>query len=158
MPKITPFLWFDNNLEEAIKFYRAIFKDSKLLEVRRYEEAGPDGKTPVMTARFRLAGQEFVGLNGGPYFKFNEAVSFVVSCRNQREVDYYWRRLTAGGGRPSKCAWLKDRFGLSWQVVPDALLQLLGDPDSAKAARVMQAMLKMSKINIKALQRAHAGR
>ena len=158
MPKITPFLWFDNNLGAAIKFYTAIFKDSKVLEVRRYDETGPDGKTKIMTAKFRLAGQEFVGLNGGPHFKFTEAVSFVVSCQTQKEVDYYWRRLISGGGRPSQCAWLKDRFGLSWQIVPDQLLDLLGDKDPAKADRVMQAMLKMSKINIRALQRAHAGK
>jgi predicted 3-demethylubiquinone-9 3-methyltransferase (glyoxalase superfamily) len=156
--KITPFLWFDNNLEEAVKFYTAIFKNSKVLEVRRFDETGPDGKTKIMTARFRLAGQEFTGLNGGPHFKFTEAVSFVVSCKTQREVDYYWRRLTAGGGRPSQCAWLKDKFGLSWQIVPDQLLELLGDKDGAKAGRVMQAMFKMSKIDIKTLQRAHAGK
>ena len=153
MPKITPFLWFDNNLEEALKFYTAIFKGSKVLEIRRYDEAGPDGKTKIMTASFRLGGQEFMGLNGGPYFKFTEAVSFVVSCRTQREVDYYWKRLIAGGGKPSQCSWLKDKFGLSWQIVPVQLITLLGDKDPAKAARVMQAMLKMSKINIQALQR-----
>ena len=158
MPKITPFLWFDNNLEEALKFYTAIFKGSKVLEIRRYDEAGPDGKTKIMTASFRLGGQEFMGLNGGPYFKFTEAVSFVVSCRTQREVDYYWKRLIAGGGKPSQCSWLKDKFGLSWQIVPVQLITLLGDKDPAKAARVMQAMLKMSKINIQALQRAHAGK
>jgi predicted 3-demethylubiquinone-9 3-methyltransferase (glyoxalase superfamily) len=156
--KITPFLWFDNNLEEALKFYTAIFKDSKVLDVRRYDEAGPDGKTKVMTARFRLAGQEFMGINGGPHFQFTEAVSFVVRCKTQREVDYYWRRLTASGGKPSQCAWLKDKFGLSWQIVPDQLMDLLGDKDSAKAARVMQAMLLMTKISIAGLQRAHAGK
>ena len=158
MPKITPFLWFNNNLEEAIKFYTAIFKDSKLLEVRRYDETGPDGKSTIMTASFRLAGQEFMGMNGGPLFKFTEAVSFVVSCRTQREVDYYWKRLIAGGGKPSQCSWLKDQFGLSWQIVPVQLITLLGDKDPAKAKRVMQAMMKMSKINIRALQRAHAGK
>jgi predicted 3-demethylubiquinone-9 3-methyltransferase (glyoxalase superfamily) len=157
MTKITPFLWFDNNLEQAVKFYTAIFKDAKVLAVRRYDEASPDGKTKIMTARFRLAGQEFVGLNGGPLFKFTEAVSFFVSCKTQQEVDYYWRRLTAGGS-PGRCGWLKDRFGLSWQIVPDQLLDLLGDKDPAKAGRVMQAMLKMSKIKIRALQRAHAGK
>ena len=157
-PKITPCLWFDNNLEEAIKFYTAIFKNSKVFEVRQYDDAGPDGKTKVMTARFRLAGQEFMGLNGGPLFKFAEAVSLVVSCKTQGEVDYYWRRLTAGGGKPSQCAWLKDKFGLSWQVIPDALMELLGDKDPVKAGRVMQAMLQMSKIDIKKLQRAHAGK
>ncbi len=156
--KITPFLWFDNNLEEAVKFYTTIFKDSKVLEIRRYDEAGPDGKTKVMTARFRLAGQEFTGINGGPHFQFTEAVSFVVHCKTQGEVDYYWRRLIAGGGQPSQCSWLKDKFGLSWQVVPGQLLDLLGDKDPVKAGRVMQAMLKMSKIVIKDLQRAHAGK
>jgi predicted 3-demethylubiquinone-9 3-methyltransferase (glyoxalase superfamily) len=158
MPKITPFLWFDNNLENAIKFYTAIFKDSKVLDLRRYDETGPDGKTKIMTARFRLAGQEFTGLNGGPHFKFTEAVSFVVSCKTQKEVDYYWRRLTAGGGQESQCAWLKDKFGLSWQIVPEQLLKLMGDKDPAKAGRVMQAMFKMSKIIIKDLERAHAGK
>jgi predicted 3-demethylubiquinone-9 3-methyltransferase (glyoxalase superfamily) len=158
MPKITPFLWFDNNLEDAIKFYTAIFKDSKVLDVRRYDETGPDGKTKIMTARFRLAGQEFTGLNGGPHFKFTEAVSFVVSCKTQKEVDYYWRRLTADGGQESQCAWLKDKFGLSWQIVPEQLLKLMGDKDPAKAGRVMQAMFKMSKIIIKDLERAHAGK
>lgn len=157
-PKITPFLWFDNNLEEAIKFYTAVFRNSKVFEVRRFDDAGPDGKSKVTTARFRLGGQEFMGLNGGPLFKFTEAVSFVVSCQTQQEVDYYWRRLTAGGGRPSQCAWLKDKYGLSWQIVPDALMDLLGDKDPAKAGRVMQAMLQMSKIDIKKLQRAHAGK
>jgi predicted 3-demethylubiquinone-9 3-methyltransferase (glyoxalase superfamily) len=158
MQTITPFLWFDHNLEEAIKFYTAIFQNSKVLEVRRYDDAGPDGKTKVMTAKFRLAGQEFIGLNGGPLFKFTEAVSFVVRCQTQREVDYYWRRLTAGGGRPSQCGWLKDKFGLSWQIVPDQLIELLGDKDPAIAGRVMQAMMQMAKINIKTLQRAYAGK
>ncbi len=156
-PTITPFLWFDNDLEEAIRFYSAIFKDSKLFDIRRYAETGSDGKTKVMSARFRLGGQEFMGLNGGPHFKFNEAVSFVVRCRTQREVNYYWRRLIADGGKPSQCAWLKDKFGLSWQVVPDQLLELLGDKDPAKAGGVMQAMLGMQKIVIKDLQRAHRG-
>lgn len=158
MQKITPFLWFDNNLEAAIKFYSTIFKGAKVLDIRRYDEVGPDGKTKIMTARFRLAGQEFMGLNGGPHFKFTEAVSFVVSCKTQREVDYYWRRLIAGGGKPSQCAWLKDKFGLSWQIVPDQLLELLGDKDPAKAGRVMQAMFGMQKIIIKDLQRAHVGK
>ncbi len=156
--KIVPFLWFDNNLEEAVKFYTAIFKGSKILEMRRYNETGPDGKTKIMTATFRLAGQEFTGINGGPHFKFTEAVSFVVRCKTQGEVDYYWRRLTAGGGSPSQCAWLKDKFGLSWQIVPDQLLELLGDKDPAKSGRVMQAMFGMQKIIIKDLQRAYAGK
>jgi len=158
MLKITPFLWFDNNLEEALEFYTSIFKNSKVLEIQRFDAAGPDGKSMVTTASFRLAGQKFIGLNGGPLFKFTEAISFVVNCQTQREVDYYWRRLTATGGRPSRCGWLKDRFGVSWQIVPEVLMELLGDKDPAKSARVMKAMLKMSKINIRALQRAHAGK
>jgi len=157
MTKITPFLWFDNNLEEAVKFYTAIFKDSKVFGAQRFDEAGPDGKSRVLTASFRLAGQRFIGINGGPHYKFTEAVSFVVPCKDQREVDYYWRRLTAGGGRPGRCGWLKDKFGLSWQVVPDQLMDLLGDKDPAKAGRAMQAMLGMQKLIIKDLQRAHAG-
>ena len=158
MQTITPFLWFDHNLEEAITFYSAIFKDAKTLEIRRFDTTGPDGKTPIVTARFRLGGQEFTGINGGPLFKFTEAVSFVVRCKNQREVDTYWRRLTADGGRPSQCAWLKDKFGLSWQIVPDQLMKFLGDQDPAKVARVMAALFQMTKIDIKKLQRAYAGK
>ena len=141
MPKITPFLWFDNNAEEAVKFYTSIFKDSKIGKVHRYGDAGPGPKGTVMTASFSLNGLEFTVLNGGPQFKFNESVSFVVHCQTQQEVDEYWEKLSAGG-KESQCGWLKDKFGLSWQIVPDILMELLGDKDLAKAQRVMKAMLQ----------------
>lgn len=156
MKRITPFLWFDDNAEEAMQFYTSIFKNAKVGSVSRYGDAGPGPKGAVMTAAFELDGQEFIALNGGPHFKFTEAVSFVVNCTSQEEVDYYWQRLTAGG-RESQCGWLKDRFGLSWQIVPTILSQLLQDNDREKAGRVMNAMLQMSKIDIAALQRAHRG-
>jgi predicted 3-demethylubiquinone-9 3-methyltransferase (glyoxalase superfamily) len=154
MPKITPFLWFDNNAEEAVNFYTSIFKNSKINSISRYGDAGPGPKGSVMTASFSLDGQNFTALNGGPIFKFNESISFVVNCKGQEEVDYYWEKLLAGGGKESQCGWLKDRFGLSWQIVPDVLGQLLGDKDAAKAARAMQAMLKMQKIDVQKLQDA----
>jgi predicted 3-demethylubiquinone-9 3-methyltransferase (glyoxalase superfamily) len=156
MKRITPFLWFDNNAEEAMQFYTSIFKDSKVGSVSRYGDAGPGPKGAVMTAAFELDGQEFIALNGGPQFKFTEAISFVINCTSQEEVDYYWQRLTTGG-QESQCGWLKDKFGLSWQVVPTILSQLLQDKDREKAGRVMNAMLQMSKIDIAALQRAHRG-
>jgi predicted 3-demethylubiquinone-9 3-methyltransferase (glyoxalase superfamily) len=156
MQRITPFLWFDNNAEEAMNFYVAIFKNSKIKKVTRYGEAGPGPTGTVMTAEFELDGQEFVGLNGGPRFKFTEAVSFVVNCETQDEVDHYWERLSEGGEK-SRCGWLKDKFGLSWQVVPNALAELMDDPDPEKAQRVMQAMLQMDKIDIELLQRAYDG-
>jgi predicted 3-demethylubiquinone-9 3-methyltransferase (glyoxalase superfamily) len=143
MQKITPFLWFNNNAEEAMNFYVSIFKDAQVLSV-----------SPMMVS-FRLNGQEFIGLNGGPEFKFTEAVSFFVSCETQAEVDDLWLKLTADGGEESRCGWLKDKFGLSWQIVPTILGELLGDPDREKADRVMQAMLKMNKIEIKDLQQAY---
>jgi predicted 3-demethylubiquinone-9 3-methyltransferase (glyoxalase superfamily) len=145
MGKITPFLWFDGQLEEAVKFYTGVFKDSHVHNVN------------PMSATFVLEGQEFLGLNGGPHFKFNEAVSFFVKCETQDEVDYYWNALTADGGQESQCAWLKDKFGLSWQIVPNALSRYLSDPDRAKAGRVMQAMMKMKKIVIADLDAAAAG-
>lgn len=148
MSKITPFLWFDNNAEEALNLYTSIFKNAKVHSVNRM---GPDG--PVMTASFELEGQEFIALNGGPHFKFNEAVSFVVNCEGQEEVDYYWNKLTEGGTE-SQCGWLKDKFGLSWQIVPTALPRLLGHKDGAKAQRAMQAMMKMKKIIIADLEAA----
>lgn len=156
MQKITPFLWFDNNAEEAMNFYVSVFKDAKILTVTRYGEAGPGPAGTVMTAEFQLFGQEYVALNGGPRFKFTEAISFVVNCESQEEVDNYWEKLSEGGEK-SRCGWLKDRFGLWWQVVPTILAELMSDPDAQKSQRVMQAMLKMDKIEIEPLKRAHAG-
>lgn len=149
MPTITPFLWFDSQAEEAMLFYTSLFKHSQVGEVRR---AGPDG--PVFSVTFQLNGQNFMALNGGPHFKFNEAVSFFVDCETQAEVDELWAKLTATGGEEGRCGWLKDKFGLSWQIVPKLLSQLLTDPDPAKANRVMEAMLKMNKIESAVLQQA----
>jgi predicted 3-demethylubiquinone-9 3-methyltransferase (glyoxalase superfamily) len=155
MQKITPFLWFDTQAEEAMNFYLSIFKNTKVLSVNRYGEGGPGPKGSVMTASFVLDGQEFVALNGGPHYKFTPAISFVVSCESQEEVDAYWDQLSAGG-REDQCAWLQDKFGVSWQIVPKVLVTLLSDPNPAKAQRVMAAMMKMKKIDIAALQRAAA--
>jgi predicted 3-demethylubiquinone-9 3-methyltransferase (glyoxalase superfamily) len=152
--KITPFLWFDDRAEEAANFYVSVFKNAEILSVSRYGEAGPGPAGSVMVVSFRLDGQEFTALNGGPQFTFTEAVSFVIDCANQEEVDYYWDRLTEGG-EPGPCGWLKDKFGLSWQVVPKILTDLLQDEDSAKANRVMQAMLQMTKIEIAKLREAY---
>src|SRR5688572_18964249 len=149
MQKITPFLWFDTEAEEAMNFYTSIFKDSKVLGVT----PGPNGR--AMSVNFELEGQEFIGLNAGPQFKFNEAISFFVSCNTQAEVDELWAKLTADGGEESMCGWLKDKYGLSWQIIPTALGEMLGDPDPEKAGRVMQAMLKMNKIDIQGLQQAY---
>ena len=157
MQRITPFLWFNNNAEEAMNLYCSVFKNSKVGRVTRYGDAGPGPKGTVMSATFELEGQEFFALNGGPQFPFTEAVSFYVHCANQAEVDYYWEKLMAGGGKPSRCGWLKDRFGLSWQIVPTRLGELLGDQDPGRASRAMQAMLKMQKIDVAALERAAAG-
>jgi predicted 3-demethylubiquinone-9 3-methyltransferase (glyoxalase superfamily) len=154
MPKITPFLWFDNQAEEAMNFYVSIFKNSKVGSVTRYGEAGPGPKGTVMSATFQLDGQDFFALNGGPLFKFTEAISFYVNCETQTEVDYFWDKLVSGG-TPSRCGWLKDKYGLSWQIIPTALGQMLGDKDARKAARVMQAMLQMQKIDIKKLEAAY---
>ena len=154
MQKITPFLWFDNQAEEAAKFYVSVFKNSKMGRVARYGDAGPGPKGGVMTAGFQIEGQEFTAMNGGPQFKFTEAVSFVVSCKTQEEVDYYWDKLLAGGGRVQACGWLKDRFGLCWQIVPTVLIELVSGSDPAKAERVMQAMLQMKKLDIESLKRA----
>ena len=154
MSKITPFLWFDNNAEEAMNFYVSIFEDSKILNVSRYGGPGPAGT--VMSATFQLNGQDFMALNGGPLFAFTEAISMFVSCADQREVDQLWEKLT-DGGEPSRCGWLKDRYGLSWQIVPRVLGELLGDKDPEKSRRVMEAMLQMTKIDVKALEDAHAG-
>jgi predicted 3-demethylubiquinone-9 3-methyltransferase (glyoxalase superfamily) len=154
MQKITPFLWFDNQAEEAANFYVSIFKNSKILSVNRYSETGPGPMGSVMTIAFQLDGQEFVGLNGGPMFPFTQAISFVVNCDTQEEVDELWEKLSAGG-KQQQCAWLTDKFGVPWQIVPKQLVTLLSDPDPIKSARVMQAMLQMTKIDIAALQRAH---
>ena len=156
MQKITPFLWFDDNAGEAMEFYTSIFKNSKILDVRRYEDVASGQAGKVMTGTFVLDGQEFMALNAGPMFKFTEAISMFVSCETQDEIDDLWERLSAGGEK-SQCGWLKDKFGLSWQIVPPILGELLGDPDAAKSKRVMEAMLQMSKIDIAALQRAAAG-
>jgi predicted 3-demethylubiquinone-9 3-methyltransferase (glyoxalase superfamily) len=158
MQKITPFLWFDNQAEEAANFYVSIFKNSKILTARRYGDSGPGPKGSVMTLTFQLEGQEFYALNGGPVFHFTEAISLFVSCETQLEVDELWKKLTSGGGQESRCGWLKDKYGMSWQIIPTALGKMLGDPDPAKAGRVMQAMLQMSKIDIAKLQQAYDGK
>jgi predicted 3-demethylubiquinone-9 3-methyltransferase (glyoxalase superfamily) len=155
MQKITPFLWFDKNAEEAMNFYVSIFKNSKVISVSRYPDGSRGEPGMVMTATFQLDGQEIMALNGGPDFKFNEAISFFVTCDTQEEVDSYWNQLSAGG-EEVQCGWLKDKFGLSWQIVPTALGELLGDPDPVKAQRVMQAMLQMKKIDVAGLRRAYA--
>ena len=161
MQKITPFLWFNDNAEEAVKFYTSIFKKSKIGKIARYDKAGekvagrPAGS--VMTIEFEIEGQDFIALNGGPHFKFNEAVSFVVSCKTQTEVDYYWNKLSAGG-KEVQCGWLTDKFGLSWQIVPTILGELMSDKDPVKSQRVMEAMLKMVKLDINKLKAAYAGK
>jgi len=155
MQKITPFLWFDGNAEEAMNFYTSIFRNAKVGSISRYGEAGPGPAGSVLTASFELEGLQFTALNGGPHFKFNEAISFHVACESQAEVDYFWDGLGAGG-QIQQCGWLKDKFGVSWQIVPTALPRLLGNPDRAKANRVMQAMLEMKKLDIAALERAAA--
>ncbi len=154
MPKITPFLWFDGNAEEAMNFYVSVFKNSKVLRVSRYGEAGPGPKGTVMSATFQLDGQEFYALNGGPEFKFTPAISFFVNCETQQEVDELWEKLSAGGEK-SRCGWLKDKYGLSWQIIPSILGKLLQDKDVAKANTVMKAMLQMDRIDIKRLQQAY---
>ena len=157
MQKITPFLWFNDNAEEAMNFYVSIFKDSRIVNTRRYGEAGPGPKGSVMTGTFQLEGQEFYALNGGPMFTFSQAISFLVDCQTQQEVDELWEKLSAGG-EIQQCGWLKDRFGISWQIIPSILGELLGDKDSEKAGRVMQAMLQMKKIDIKTLKQAYEGK
>ncbi len=154
MPKITPFLWFDNQAEEAMNLYVSLFKNSKILSVTRYGEGGPGPQGTVMTATFQLDGQEFMALNGGPYFKFTEAISLFVNCQGQEEVDELWEKLSEGG-EEGQCGWLKDRYGLSWQIIPTALGEMLGDEDPKKAQNVMQAMLQMRKIDVAALRRAY---
>ena len=156
MQKITPFLWFDNQAEEAMRFYTSVFKNSKAGKVTRYGDGAPVPKGTVMTASFELEGTEFTALNGGPIFKFTEAVSFWIACKNQEEVDYYWEKLIAGGGTPSQCGWLKDKFGLSWQVVPASLAGML-EEGGERAARVMTALLGMVKLDLAQLRKAYEG-
>lgn len=153
MQKISPFLWFDDQAEEAANLYVSLFEDSEITDIARYPEGTPGPAGKVMTVNFRLEGQEYTALNGGPQFSFTEAISFVVHCKDQDEVDRFWSQLTEGG-EESQCGWLKDRFGLSWQIVPDRLGELLGDPDPARSQAAMQAMLQMSKIEIKTLEDA----
>lgn len=163
LQKITPHLWFDNQAEEAAKFYTAVFKDSKIGRISRYGKEGyeihgkPAGST--MTVEFQIEGQQFVALNGGPHFKFTEAISFIVSCNSQKEVDYYWEKLSEGGDpQAQQCGWLKDKYGVSWQIVPTVLSEMLTDPDPAKTQRVTKAFLQMKKFDIETLQRAYEGR
>jgi predicted 3-demethylubiquinone-9 3-methyltransferase (glyoxalase superfamily) len=153
--KITTFLWFDADAEEAARFYTSVFRNSRIVDVVRYGDAGPGPKGSAMTVKFELEGQEFLALNGGPQFKFTEAISLLVRCETQKEVDELWSRLT-DGGQESRCGWLKDRFGLSWQIIPTRLTELLGDPDPQKAKRAMEAMLTMGKIEIPRLEEAAA--
>lgn len=155
MQKITPFLWYDNNAEEAVSLYISVFKNSKITDITRYGDAGPGPKGSVMTIAFQLEGQDFIALNGGPMFKFTEAISLSVDCKTQQEVDELWEKLSAGG-QPGQCGWLKDKFGLSWQIVPSALVEMLQDPDAEKSNRVMQAMMQMRKIDVASLRRAYA--
>lgn len=157
MQTISPCLWFDGNAEEAVNYYVSIFPNAKIVNTMRCGDSGPYPKGTVLAMDFLLENQLFKALNGGPHFKFNEAVSFFVSCKDQTEVDHYWDRLTSDGGAESQCGWLKDKYGVSWQIVPRALFTLMGDKDPAKAGRVMQAMMKMKKIHVPTLEQAHAG-
>lgn len=154
MQKITPFLWFDNQAEEAMNFYVSVFKNSKVLSLRRYGDAGPGPKGTVMTATFQLDGQNFMALNGGPHFTFSPAISLYVNCETQEEVDDLWEKLSEGG-KKERCGWLKDKFGLSWQIVPSILGEMLADKDPEKTKRVMQAIFQMDKIDINVLKRAY---
>ena len=155
--KITPSLWFDMNAEEAANFYVDLFDDARILDVTRYPEGTPGPAGEVMTVEWELNGQKFVGINGGPQFQFSEAVSFMISCKDQDEVDYYWDRLTADGGEEGQCGWLTDRFGLAWQVVPEGMDEVFNDPDPAKAERSMAAMMKMKKLDVAELRAAAEG-
>jgi predicted 3-demethylubiquinone-9 3-methyltransferase (glyoxalase superfamily) len=156
--KITPFLWFDGNAEEAVKFYTSIFRKSKIGRVTRYPEGGPGPAGTVLTIEFKLEGQNYIALNGGPQYKFTEAISLFVDCETQKELDYYWDGLLQGGGKPVACGWLKDRFGLSWQVAPTSILKAYAGKDKAKAQRVFQAMMGMVKLDLAALRRAARGK
>ena len=153
--KITPYLWFDNQAEEAAHFYTSIFNNSKVGDIQRYGEGGPGEPGSAMIVTFELEGQQFVALNGGPQYKFSEAISFFVSCETQKEVDHFWQKLNSAGGEEGPCGWLKDRYGVSWQIIPTALTELMSDPNPEKAGKVMQAMLQMSKIDIAGLRRAY---
>ena len=153
MQKITPFLWFDGNAEEAVSFYVSVFKDGRIINTSRYPEGSPGPTGKLMTATFELFGQRFMALNGGPQFRFTEAISFMVDCKDQAEIDYYWNKLTEGG-EPSMCGWLKDKYGLSWQIVPTRLGELMTHPDKDKAQRVMQVMMGMKKLELAALENA----
>jgi predicted 3-demethylubiquinone-9 3-methyltransferase (glyoxalase superfamily) len=154
MQKITPFLWFDGKAEEAMNFYVSVVKNSKVVSLSRYGEGSPGQKGTVMSATFELAGQRFIALNGGPQFTFSPAISFLINCETQEEVDQLWEKLS-DGGKKERCGWLKDKYGLSWQIIPSALGQMLGDKDPAKSRRVMQAMLQMDKIDIRGLKEAY---
>ena len=154
MPRTYPCLWFDSQAEEAAQFYCSVFRNSKIRQVSHYGDTGPGPKGSVMTVAFELDGREMLALNGGPHFKFTEAVSFVVNCATQDEIDVYWDELTAGGGAPVQCGWLKDKFGLSWQIVPTVLGELVSGPDPAKGGRVMKALMTMTKLDIRALRQA----
>jgi predicted 3-demethylubiquinone-9 3-methyltransferase (glyoxalase superfamily) len=156
--KITPFLWFDNQAEEAVNFYTKVFKNAKIKGMSRYGDEGPGLKGAVMVASFQIEGQEFMALNGGPQFKFTPAVSFLVNCDNQEEIDELWEKLTSDGGKEIDCGWLTDKFGLSWQIVPVALGKMLQDKDALKTQRVMQAMMQMKKMDIQKLEQAYAGK
>jgi len=157
MQKITPMLWFDNQAEEAANHYVRIFKDGKIIHIARYSEAGPGAPGSVMVVEFELAGQRYTALNGGPHFKFSEAVSFVIRCKDQAEVDYFWAALLESGGKESQCGWLKDKFGFSWQVVPERALDLLQDADPGVRKRVAEAVYKMVKLDLAAIERAAKG-
>jgi predicted 3-demethylubiquinone-9 3-methyltransferase (glyoxalase superfamily) len=157
MQKIMPFLWFDGNAEEAMNFYTSIFKNSKVGEIRRCGDAGPGPKGSVLTVKFEIEGQEFMALNGGPHFKFTPAISFFVNCETQKEVDELWDKLLTGG-EATQCGWLKDKFGISWQIIPKALGELLGNKDPQRSQRVMKAMMKMIKIDVEGLKRAYEGK
>jgi len=156
MQKITPFLWFNDQAEQAMEFYTSIFRNSKKGQVRRYGDAGPGPKGSAMSAEFELDGQPFIALNGGPHFSFTPAVSFFVNCDSQAEVDDFWEKLCAGGGKPQQCGWLTDKYGLSWQIVPSALGRMLQDKDAKKSASVMKAMLQMVKLDVGLLEQAYS--
>lgn len=156
--KITTFLWYDDQAEEAAKFYTSLFKNSKITDVARYSDAGPGKLGSVMTVVFELEGQEFIALNGGPEFKFTEAISLMVECEDQHEVDQLWEKLTADGGQEQSCGWLKDKYGLCWQIIPRGFLELVTGPDPEKSSRAMQAMFKMQKLDIEAVRRAYEGK
>jgi predicted 3-demethylubiquinone-9 3-methyltransferase (glyoxalase superfamily) len=155
MDRISPFLWFNNEAEEAANFYVSVFKNSKIKQISRYPEGSPAPAGSVMVVAFELNGQEFVALNGGPMFKFSEAISFVVNCDDQKEIDHYWDKLTANGGKPGQCGWLKDKYGLSWQIVPKKIGELVSDP--AKGKRVMAEVMKMTKLDLATMEKAAAG-